>query len=80
MLIWPSLESGEHEAHNVLRQRVGEVKEAIARGAADKAWCTRFSTDYGLRWDNKRQVWVATDGFAYAPPERVGGGVSYGAV
>jgi hypothetical protein len=65
VLIWPSLESSAHEADNVLHQRVGEVKAAIARGAADKAWCTRFETDYGLRWDHERECWVDGGGHAY---------------
>ncbi len=65
VLIWPSLESSAYEADNVFRQRVGEVKEAIARGVADKAWCTRFETDYGLRWDHKRECWVDSDGHAH---------------
>jgi hypothetical protein len=70
VLIWPSLESSPEDADYVFRQRVGEVKEAIARGVADKAWCTRFETDYGLRWDHQRQVWTVADGFAYEPPAR----------
>ncbi len=70
VLIWPSLESSPEEADHVFHQRVGEVKEAVARGAADKAWCTRFETDYGLRWDHERQVWTAGDGFAYDAPPR----------
>ena len=75
VLIWPPLETPTDDADRVFRERVREVKEAIARGAADRALCTRFETDYGLRWDHKRQVWTAADGFAYAPPgERVGGG------
>ncbi len=65
VLIWPSLESEEHDADYVYHQRVDEVLEAIARGATDKAWCTYFETDYGLRWDAKRQVWTATDGYRY---------------
>ena len=75
VLIWPPLETPTDDADRVFRERVREVKEAIARGAADRALCTRFETDYGLRWDAKRQVWTAADGFAYVPPgERVGGG------
>ena len=69
VLIWPPLETPTDDADRVFRERVREVKEAIARGAADRAMCTRFETDYGLRWDHKRQVWVATDGFAYALPQ-----------
>jgi hypothetical protein len=34
-------------------------------GAAEMAWDTRCEVHYGLRWDHGRQVWVATDGFAY---------------
>jgi hypothetical protein len=70
VLVWPSLETDAHDADYVYRQRVAEVKEALARGAADKAWCTRFETQYGLKWDHKRQVWTAADGFAYEPPAR----------
>jgi hypothetical protein len=70
VLIWPSLETPAGEADQVFRERVREVKEAHAKGAADRALCTRFETDYGLRWDHKRQVWTAADGFAYEPPAR----------
>ena len=68
VLIWPSVESSPEDADYVFRQRVGEVKEDIAKGAADKAWSTRLETDYGLKWDAKRQAWTAADGYAYAPP------------
>ena len=56
---------GSEDADYVYYQRVDEVKRAIARGAADKAWSTRFETDYGLAWDAKRQVWTDSEGFAY---------------
>jgi hypothetical protein len=65
VLVWPSLESSEHDADYRFRQRVDEVKEAIAKGAAEKAWATLFETDYGLRWDLRRECWVASDGHAY---------------
>jgi hypothetical protein len=65
VLIWPSLESSQHDADYVFHQRVYEVKEVIAKGAADKAWSTRFETDYGLRWDASREVWADADGHAY---------------
>ena len=65
VLIWPSLETPAHEADYVFHQRVGEVKEAIAKGATDKAWSTRFETDYGLRWDHRRECWVGGDGHHY---------------
>ncbi len=64
-LIWPSLESSAQEATQAHRERVRAVLDAIARGAADRAWSIRFETDYGLRWDRERQVWTASDGFAY---------------
>ncbi len=63
--IWPSLESPAEDAARDHRERVRTVKEVVARGAAEMAWSTRFVTDYGLKWDHKRQVWTATDGFAY---------------
>ncbi len=65
VLVWPSLESSAQEATQAHRERVRAVLDAIARGAADMAWSTRFETDYGLRWDSERQVWTASDGFAY---------------
>jgi hypothetical protein len=65
VLVWPSLESNAEEADYVFHQRVAEVKEVIARGAADKAWTTRVETDYGLRWDRNRECWVGSDGHAY---------------
>ncbi len=74
VIVWPPLESPGHDAIHDHEERVREVLEAIARGAADKRWSTRFETDYGLRWDHKRQVWTAEDGFSYSLPERIAGG------
>jgi hypothetical protein len=65
VLVWPSLESSPDEANQDHRNRVRAVLDAIARGAADKAWSTRFETDYSLKWDHDRRVWTASDGFAY---------------
>ncbi len=65
VLVWPSLESSAHDANYVRHQRVDEVKKAIAKGATEKAWATLFETDYGLKWDSEREVWTASDGFAY---------------
>jgi len=65
VLVWPSLESSAHDADYVCQQRVREVLDTIARGAADKAWSTRWELDYGLRWDHERQVWTGGDGHAY---------------
>jgi hypothetical protein len=73
-LVWPPLDAPRDEAHHRHDERVSQVLEVIARGATEMAWSTRWEVDYGLRWDHKRQVWAATDGFAYAPPERVTGG------
>jgi hypothetical protein len=69
VLVWPPLEVEPPEAYSLHEERVEEVISAISRGAADKAWCTRWETDHSLRWDPERQVWVAADGFAYALPE-----------
>jgi hypothetical protein len=70
VLVWPALEvSPLRDASYALRERAKLVREVIARGAAEMAWGTRFEVDYGLQWDRRRQVWVASDGFAYAPPE-----------
>ena len=69
VLVWPPLEVEPPEAYSRHEERVEEVIAAIARGAADRAWCTRWEVDRGLRWDHKRQVWVAEDNFAYALPE-----------
>jgi len=49
VLVWPYLESLADEATYDHRERVRTVLEAIARGAADKAWSVRFETDYGLK-------------------------------
>ena len=65
VLVWPSLETDAHDADHIYLQRVAEVREAIAAGVADKLWCTRFETDWGLRWNSKRECWVDSDGHAY---------------
>jgi len=75
VLVWPSLESSAQEATYDHRERVRVVLGAISRGAADMAWSTRFETDYGLRWDHERQVWTASDGFAYDSSESSQAGV-----
>ncbi len=64
-VIWPPLESSLEDALRGHRVRVDQVKAVIARGAAEMAYSTRFSTDYGLKFDHERQVWTASDGFAY---------------
>ena len=64
-LIWPSLETNSHNADRVFRERVREVQEVVARGAAEKMWSTRFEVDYGLTWDHRREVWVDGDGHRY---------------
>ena len=65
VLVWPSLESDPRDADYVYHQRVDEVLEALARGAAEKGWSTLFETDYGLKWDHKREVWTDSEGHAY---------------
>jgi hypothetical protein len=75
LLVWPSLESSPVDADRVHQERLEQVLEVIAKGAADKMWSTFWEVDYGLRWDHKRGAWVTADGHAYAPPgEKVGGG------
>jgi hypothetical protein len=72
-LVWPPLEAPPDEAHHRHDERVSQVLEVIARGATELAWSTRWEVSE-LAWDHKREVWTASDGFAYAPPERVMGG------
>ena len=62
------MEAEPTEAFALHDDRVEEVIAAISKGAADRAWCTRWAVDDSLRWDSERQVWVAEDGFAYAMP------------
>jgi hypothetical protein len=65
VLVWPSLESPAAGAPYDHRERVEQVMRTISRGAANRAWSTRYEADYGLRWDPEREVWTAADGFAY---------------
>jgi hypothetical protein len=69
VLVWPPLEVDLPEAYALHEERVEGLISAIARGAADRRWCTRWEIDDSLAWDNQRQVWVARDGFACALPE-----------
>jgi hypothetical protein len=71
VLVWPALEvpPSEQTPDKALRERAEQVMRALHAGAAEMAWSTRYEVDYGLRWNPDRQVWVATDGFAYATPE-----------
>jgi hypothetical protein len=52
------LEADAREAPYAHDRRTREIKEAMGWVCADRAWSTRFETDYGLRWDNARQVWA----------------------
>jgi hypothetical protein len=65
VLVWPALEGEPREAAYDQQERVEQVLDAIARGAAEKMWSTRWELDYGLRWNNRREVWVDSDGHAY---------------
>ncbi len=65
VLVWPVLESEPERASYAQEERVELVREVLHRGAAEMAITTRYETDYGLWWDPDRQVWVATDGFAF---------------
>jgi hypothetical protein len=74
VLVWPALEVASKKAAHAQQERAKQVLRVLHAGAAEMAWGTRFEVDYGLRWDSKRQVWTACDGFAFEPPERVGVG------
>jgi hypothetical protein len=65
VLVWPALESPPHDASRDHRERVEVVIQAISRGAADRAWSMRYEVDGGLTWNPDREVWTATDGYAY---------------
>ncbi len=69
VLAWPALEGEPRGAARDQQERVEEVLRVLHAGAAEMAWSTRYEVDYGLRWDPDREVWVASDGFAYVPPE-----------
>jgi hypothetical protein len=69
VLVWPPLEVELPEAYDAHAERVEEVIQVISRGAAEKRWSTHWRVDDGLRWDSGRQVWVASDGFAYSVME-----------
>jgi hypothetical protein len=65
VLVWPSLESSPVDAGRVHQERVEQVLEVIAKGAADRMWSTFWEVDYSLKWDPARGAWVTADGFAY---------------
>ena len=65
VIIWPSLESAPETADQDLRERTGQILDAIGRGASEKMWSIRWEVDYGLKWDPKRECWVDSDGHAY---------------
>jgi hypothetical protein len=47
------------------QERAEKVFRVLHAGAAEMAWSTRYEVDYGLKWNHERQVWEASDGFAY---------------
>jgi hypothetical protein len=63
VLVWPPLEVDPATAEHHHRERVGEVLEPIARGAAEKMWSTRWEVAE-LAWDHRRECWVDGDGHA----------------
>jgi len=65
VLVWPSLEVPPEQASRAQEARAQKVLKVIHAGAAEMAWSTRYEVDYGLRWDAERQVWAASDEFAY---------------
>jgi hypothetical protein len=66
VIVWPPTDVGDSiQAIRLAHyDRVLAVKEAITKGAANKTWSTHFDTDWGLRWDNRRQVWVSSEGLS----------------
>ena len=64
VLVWPPVEVDD-EAIAGHYERVQQVKQVIARGASDMALTTLLETDYGLKWDHDRKVWVTSGSFAY---------------
>jgi hypothetical protein len=52
-------------ADHDMRERTEQVLDAIARGAAEKMWSTRWELDYSLRWDHSRECWMGGDGHRY---------------
>jgi hypothetical protein len=72
----PALEVAPERAASAQEESMKQVVRVLHAGAAEIAWSTRYEVDYGLRWDHKRQVWAAADGFAYGMPEKVGEGAS----
>jgi hypothetical protein len=65
-----SVKTKQQKVCSGCEERVELLREVLHRGAAEMALTTRYETDCGLRWDADREVWVATDDFAYAmsPP------------
>ncbi len=65
VLVWPPMEVSDRDVRYVHQERLEEITEAIAKGAAEKMWSTYWEVDYGLQWDHQREVWVDGDGAAY---------------
>ena len=78
VLVWPSLEVPPEKAARAQQERAKQVMRVIHAGAAEMAWSTRYVVDYGLRWDAERQVWEASDGFAFDGAPFAGSGVPGG--
>ena len=64
-IIWPPLESSKETAASDHWERIQQTKMVLARGAAEMAWSMKLETDFGLRWDQDRCVWTASDGAAF---------------
>src|SRR5215211_2779506 len=79
VLVWPSLEVPPgHKAARAQQERAKQVMRVIHAGAAEMVWSTRCEVDYGLEWNHERQVWTASDGFAFDGAPFAGSGVPGG--
>jgi hypothetical protein len=46
-------------------RRVNQIKEIVARGAGDLRHSLYLETEWDMKWDNGREVWIDRDGHAY---------------
>ena len=66
ILVYPAIDELDlSKAEAAHYQRVEQIKQIVAQGAGDLRLSLYLETEWDLRWDNRREVWIDGDDYAY---------------
>jgi hypothetical protein len=66
ILVYPAIDELDLSAAEAAHyQRVEQIKQIVARGAGDLRLSLYLETEWDLRWDNGREVWIDGGDYAY---------------